>query len=111
MGWLVGDTDGLRLGCNVGLDVVGFPEGDELRIDVTGERLGLEVTWEELGIDVTRGELGLSVFDFSVGRVVGLDVAAGLAEGDELGLSVSVVGRAVWDGFWLGVGAMVPATL
>ena len=67
MGWLVGDADGLWVGCDVGLNVVGFAEGDELGLDVTGEELGLDVTGAELGLDVTGEELGLPVVGFSVG--------------------------------------------
>ena len=40
VGRLVGYADGL---CDVGLNVVGFAEGDELGLDVTGEELGLLV--------------------------------------------------------------------
>ena len=67
VGRLVGDADGLWIGCDVGLNVVGFAEGDELGLDVTGEELGLAVTGDELGLDVTGEELGLSVVGFSVG--------------------------------------------
>ena len=58
VGRLVGDADGLWIGCDVGLNAVGFAEGDEL---------GLAVTGDELGLDVTGEELGLSVVGFSVG--------------------------------------------
>ena len=47
VGWLVGDADGLWVGCDVGLNVVGFAEGDELGLDVTGEELGLFVGFAE----------------------------------------------------------------
>ena len=58
MGWLVGDADGLWVGCDVGLNVVGFAEGDELGLNVTGEELGLAVTGEELGLPVVGLPVG-----------------------------------------------------
>ena len=58
VGGLVGDEDGLWLGCEVGLNVVGFAEGDELGLNVTGEELGLAVTGEELGLPVVGLPVG-----------------------------------------------------
>ena len=57
-GRLVGDADGLWIGCDVGLNVVGFAEGDELGLDVTGEELGLAVTGDELGLPVVGLPVG-----------------------------------------------------
>ena len=71
------------LGC-VGLDVMGFAEGEKLGLDVGPAVTGFVVEGDKLGLDV-----GPTVTGFDEGDMIGLDVGpavTGFVDGDELGL-------------------------
>ena len=79
MGWLVGDADGLWLGCDVGLNVAGV-------VGLAVKVVGLDVTGLAEG-DTLGPTVGFKLGD-DVGLVLGLPVT-GFAVGDEAGTHVS----------------------
>ena len=78
MGWLVGDADGLWLGCDVGLNVAGV-------VGLAVKVVGLDVTGLAEG-DTLGPTVGFKLGD-DVGLVLGLPVT-GFAVGDEVGTLV-----------------------